>query len=82
MERIVQLLDDLDDLVAMVGLLSERLRNVVLLIAGGLSMLTLLVGGIVLGLMHPPIALATALILFMALLYQSVTSPRFAPALK
>lgn len=82
MERIVQLLDDIDDLVAMVGLLSERLRTIVLLLVSGLSMLTLLTGGIVLGLLHPPIALATALILFVSLLYHSVTSPKLTPALK
>ena len=82
MERFMQLLDDIDDLVAIVGLLSERLRQLFLLFVSSFSMLGLLAGGIVLGLLHPPIALATAMILSVSLLYRSVTTPRFSPALK
>ena len=76
MERLVQLLDDLDDLFSMVGLVSERLRRAFLsfLLIGVLF--TVQVGGIFLALAHPPLALATVIILFVTLLYRSVTSPR------
>ena len=82
MERLAQLLDDLDDLVSMVGLLGERLRHIVLVIIGIGAMLALQIGGILLALEHPPLALAMALILFVTLLYQSVTAPHYALALK
>ena len=76
MERLLQLLDDLDDLFYMIGLISERIRK------AGLSLLIMciataaLAGGVFLALIHPPLALATAIILFVSLLYRSVTSPR------
>jgi hypothetical protein len=76
MERLVQLLDDLDDLFSMVGLVGERLRRTFLsfLLTG--ILFTVQVGGILLALAHPPLALATVIILFVTLLYRSVTSPR------
>lgn len=76
MERLAQLLDDLDDLFYMIGLLSERIRTAgVSLLMIGAALLGL-AGGVYLALIHPPLALATAIILFVALLYRSVTSPR------
>jgi len=76
MERLVQLLDDLDDLFSMVGLISERLRRTFLsfLLTG--ILFAVQVGGVLLALVHPPLALATVIILFVTLLYRSVTSPR------
>jgi hypothetical protein len=76
MERLVQLLDDLDDLFSMVGLTTERLRRTFLsfLLTGFLFAVQ--VGGVLLALAHPPLALATVIILFVTLLYRSVTSPR------
>jgi len=76
MERLAQLLDDLDDLFSMIGLVSERLRNACMsfLLVG--VILAIQIGGISLALVHPPIALATVIILFVTLLYRSVTSPR------
>ena len=82
MERLAQLLDDLDDLVSMIGLLGERLRHFALVIIGTCITLAIPVGGILLALEHPPLALAMALILFVTLLYQSVTAPHYAVALK
>ena len=76
MERVMQWLDDLDDLVAMVGLLRERIRNAaysLLLTAVGL---TVQISGVLLALAHPPLALATALLMAVLLLYRSATSPR------
>ena len=75
MERLLQYLDDLDDIYGMVGLILERLRRAAIAV---LSFLTLVVGalsGIWLATMHAPIALATSILLFVTLLYRSVTSP-------
>ncbi|MDH3612597.1 MAG: hypothetical protein OEU90_07490 [Gammaproteobacteria bacterium] len=76
MERLIQLLDDLDDLISMVGLVSERIRKAFYSLLFTCVAVAVQVGGIFLALIHPPIALATAILLFVALLYRSVTSPR------
>ena len=75
MERIAQLLDDLDDLISMIGLTGERIRHLFLGLVATCMTVALQVGGILLALAHPPLAMAMALILFMYLLYHSVTSP-------
>ena len=74
MERLIQWLDDLDDLVYMVGLIGERFRRGLrsLLMTGFL--LTIQIGGVLLALRHPPLAMATAMLLFVSLLYHSATS--------
>jgi len=76
MERLVQLLDDLDDLICMVGLISERIRKTLFSVLSTCMALVVQVGGIMLALAHPPLALATAILLFVSLLYRSVTSLR------
>ncbi len=76
MERLAQLFDDLDDFIAMIGLVSERLRHAALKTATTCIGLLLMLGGVLLALEHPPLALATALLLFVTLLYRAVTSPR------
>ena len=74
----MQLLDDLDDLIAAVGLISEHIRRFFLaLFFLGFASLAL-VAGVLLALRHPPLASATAVILFVTLLYRSVTVPRTA----
>lgn len=72
----MQWLDDLDDLVAMVGLLSERIRKAACSLLLTAVALTAQIAGVVLALAHPPLALATALLLAVLLLYRSATSPR------
>jgi hypothetical protein len=75
MEKLLQYLDDLDDLYGMAGLIIERLRRALFAL---FSFLTLGVGalaGIWLATLHAPIALATSILLFVTLLYRSVTSP-------
>jgi disulfide bond formation protein DsbB len=74
MERLLQYLDDLDDLYGMVGLINERLRRFLyalfsysLIAAGALA-------GVWLALQHPPLALATCTLLSVTLLYRSVTT--------
>ncbi len=76
MERLAQLLDDLDDLISMIGLASERIRKFCLTVIATCTTIALQVGGVLLALAHPPLALATALLLFVALMYHTVTSPR------
>ena len=75
MECFLQYLDDLDDLYGALGLVWENLRRAVL----GLFALTMLLagaaGGVALALAHPPLALATGTVLFVILLYRSVTVP-------
>ena len=72
----MQWLDDFDDLIAAIGLLSERIRKFFVAITlFGVSLL-LPISGVILALRHPPLALATAMILFVTLLYRSVTVPR------
>ena len=79
MERLLQYLDEFDDLFSTFGLLAERIRNTVLtLMFLGFSLLVQL-GGILLALRHPPLALAAALLMFVTLLYRSVTVPFATP---
>lgn len=75
MEIVIQWLDDLDDLVATIGLIRERIRNFFIKTTLlGISV-SVPAAGIVLALRHPPLALASAIILFVILIYRSVTEP-------
>ncbi len=75
MERLLQYLDDLDDLFSSIGLLAEKIRNTFLtLVFLGFSLM-LQIGSVALALLHPPLALGAALIMFVTLLYRSVTVP-------
>ena len=76
MEVVLQWLDDLDDLIAGVGLISERIRRFFLALFYLAIASLALVAGVLLALRHPPLASATAVILFVTLLYRSVTVPR------
>ena len=75
MERLIQWLDDLDDLIGMLGLARERIRRVTIAIGLTFAAFLLQLGGILLALSHPPVALATVIIMFVTLLYRSVTNP-------
>ena len=72
----IQWLDELDDLIAAIGLVSERIRD----FFRALSFLTISTliqcAGVLLALRHPPLAMATAILLFVTLLYCSVTARR------
>ncbi len=76
MERLAQLLDDLDDLVSTILLLSERIRRYLLRVLMSMLALALVIGGILLALAQPPLALAFAVVLFVSLLYRTVTTAR------
>ena len=75
MEILLQYLDDLDDLLGAVGLVWERLRRVLLNLFYATMVMAVAAAAIALALLHPPIALATSTMLFVVLLYRSVTSP-------
>jgi hypothetical protein len=75
MERFLQYLDDLDDLFGMLGLIVERLRRFTLALFSCLTLGAGALAGVWLATLHAPIALATSILLFVTLLYRSVTSP-------
>ena len=79
MERLLQYMDDIDDLCSAFGLLYENLRRVVVKLLTLCAGLTIVAAGIALALVHPPMALATCIVLFVTLLYRSATSPARAP---
>lgn len=71
MERIVQYLDDLEDLVYAVALIAERLRRALRRIATAFLALGMLAVGFLLALSQPPLALATVALLMVAALYRA-----------
>jgi hypothetical protein len=74
MECLLQYLDDLDDLYGAFGLVWEKLRQVLIRLLATALLLAVASLAIWLALLHPPIALATSTVLFVILLYRSVTS--------
>ena len=78
MECFLQYLDDLDDLYGAFGLVWERLRRAALNLLKLAMLLAGAAGGVALALAHAPIALATGTVLFVILLYRSVTGPHAA----
>lgn len=75
MERILQYLDDLDDLFGIFGLLAERARSLFLSVVTVAGLLLATVAGVLVALSKPPLGLAVVILLFVTLLYRSVTSP-------
>ena len=78
MERILQWLDDLDDLYGAARLLAERTRRFAWNFARMLVLLFAGAGGMFAALREPPLGLAVAILLFVFLLYRVVTQPGFA----
>lgn len=78
MERLVQCIDDLDDLYYAVALLMERVRKAVRLIGFLLVFSSLLYVGIQLALWSPPLALVIVSLLLVSFLYFGATG-RFEP---
>jgi len=79
MERLLQYMDDIDDAIGAFGLVYERLRRIVMTIVTLLVFGATISSGILLAIWHPPIALATCLLLFVALLYRAITAPSGEP---
>jgi hypothetical protein len=75
MERVLQYWDDLDDLVGALGLITEYLRNLLLFSLCAALIGSLQLGGILLALNEPPLAMAIATILIVTLFYRTATGP-------
>ena len=75
MECLLQYLDNLDDLFGAFGLVWERIRRALLMCFSAIMVLVASGTGIWLALLHPPAAAAMSTVLFVILLYRSVTSP-------
>ncbi len=70
----MQYLDDLDDIIGMMGLIFEKARRVTLTLLSYLAVSMVAIAGISIALLHQPMAMATSILLFVTLLYRSVTS--------
>ncbi|MBT8100324.1 MAG: hypothetical protein KJO82_11260 [Gammaproteobacteria bacterium] len=75
MERLLQYWDDLDDLIGAFALYKERMRRLALFSLYTLFIGSLQLGGIILAIYKPPLAMAAATILLVTLLYRSATNP-------
>ena len=75
MEFLLRYLDDLDDLYGAFGLSWENLRRILLRLFSIAMVSVVAAAAIGLALVHPPIALAISTMLFVILLYRSVTVP-------
>ena len=75
MERLLQHLDDLEDLIYAAPLIAEQLRRAIQRILFLLASILLQIGGVILALSHPPLALAVVTLMFVALLYRAVIVP-------
>lgn len=78
MERILQWLDDLDDLFGAIGLLGERMRRFLVTLARLVTLFAVAACGIFAALREPPLGLAVVILLFVFLLYRGVTRPDLA----
>jgi hypothetical protein len=78
LERLLLWLDDLDDLFGVLGLLGERMRRHLLTLVRLLTLSSIAACGVFAALREPPLGLAVAILLFVFLLYRSVTRPGFA----
>ena len=75
MERFLQYLDDLEDLIYVVPLIAEQVRRAIQRIFFLLGAICLQVAGVVLALNHPPLALAIVALLLVGLLLRAVVLP-------
>ena len=75
MECLLQYLDDLDDLYGMLGLVWERMRRSLVKLIYATLLAAVAAGAVWLALLQPPVAMAVATMLFVILLYRSVTAP-------
>ena len=73
MERLIQYLDDLEDLYYAAALTAERIRRIGRLLLVVLSGVTFQLSGILIALVHPPLALGLATMVGVCLFYNTVT---------
>ena len=75
MERLIQYLDEIEDLFCVAPLIAEQLRRAIQRILFLLGSISQQIAGIVLALKHPPLALAIATLLLVGLLFRAVMIP-------
>ena len=75
MERLLQHLDDLEDLIYAAPLIAEQLRRAIQRILFLFASIVLQIAGVILALSHPPLALAVVTLMLVALLYRAVIVP-------
>ena len=75
MERLIQYLDELEDLFYAAPLFAEQVRRAIQRILFLLGSVCLQIAGIVLALTHPPLALAVVTLLLVGLLFRAVVIP-------
>ncbi len=75
MERLIQYLDEIEDLFYAAPLIAEQLRRAIQRILFLLGSISLQIAGIVLALTHPPLALAVVALLLVGLLFRAVIIP-------
>jgi hypothetical protein len=74
-ERFIQCLDDLEDLIFAAPLMAEQLRRAMKRVLILLGTIGLQIGGVLLALTHPPLALAVVTLLTVGLLFRAVIIP-------
>jgi hypothetical protein len=74
-ERLLQYLDDLEDLIYAAPLIAEQLRRAIQRILFLFASIVLQIAGVILALSHPPLALAVVTLMLVALLYRAVIVP-------
>ena len=75
MERLLQYIDDFEDIIYAVPLIAEQLRRATLRILFLLGSICLQVAGVVLALSHPPLALAVVMLLLVGMLFRAAVIP-------
>ena len=75
MERFLLYMDDIDDLAGVLGLVYERIRSSILGLLALCLGASIVAASTLLALVHPPLAMAVCILLFVVLLYRNVTSP-------
>ena len=75
MERVLQYWDDLDDIVGAIYLKADYMRSLALFALAAAAICLLQLGGILIALTKPPLAMAIVTILLVTLLYRTATKP-------
>ncbi len=75
MERLLQYLDDLEDVIYAVPLIAEQMRRAIQRILFLLGSIFLQAAGVILALSHPPLALAVVMLLLVGMLFRAVVVP-------
>ncbi len=75
MERLLQYLDDLEDVIYAVPLIAEQFRRAIQRILFLLGSIFLQAAGVILALSHPPLALAVVMLLLVGMLFRAVVVP-------